>query len=206
MPGARRTRAVGGKTNLTSRDHNTSTRIAVRSTVCRLVSIVKAIRKSFRWSGVELRHLIALRAVAEEGSLAAAARRLGFSQPAISQQVAALEKLLEARLVERRVGVREAALTEAGRLVLAHATAILARSQVAEADLRRLQSGTSTKLRLGVFPSVGARLVPPLLRRLSTSWPNIDVQLVEDPSDRQLLDQVESGALDVAFAMLPVRD
>jgi molybdate transport repressor ModE-like protein len=171
-----------------------------------LVCTVGVIRESFRWSGVELRHLVALRAIAEEGSLAAAARRLGFSQPAVSQQLAALEKLLEARLVERRMGAREATLTEAGRIVLAHATAILARSQVADADLRRLQSGTPRTLRLGVFPSVGARVVPPVLQRLSTSWPDLDVQLVEDASDRRLLAQVESADLDLAFAMLPLPD
>jgi molybdate transport repressor ModE-like protein len=53
--------------------------------------------------------------VAEEGSVAAAARRLGYSQPGVSQQLATLERLLESRLVERRPGVREATLTEAGR-------------------------------------------------------------------------------------------
>ena len=168
--------------------------------------IVKDIREPFRWSGVELRHLVALRAIAEEGSLAAAARRLGFSQPAVSQQLAALERLLEAHLVERRMGARHATLTDAGLLVLAHATTILARSQVADADLRRLQSGTASTLRLGVFPSVGARVVPPVLQRLSTSRPHLDVQLVEDPSDRRLLDQVESADLDLAFAMLPLPD
>ena len=104
------------------------------------------------------------------------------------------------------MGARHATLTEAGLLVLAHATTILARSQVADADLRRLQSGTASTLRLGVFPSVGARVVPPVLQRLSTSRPHLDVQLVEDPSDRRLLDQVESADLDLAFAMLPLPD
>jgi molybdate transport repressor ModE-like protein len=153
-----------------------------------------------------VRHLIALRAVAEEGSVAAAARRLGYSQPGVSQQLATLERLLESRLVERRPGAREATLTEAGRLVLRHGAAMLARAQAADADLRQLQGGSVGRLRLGVFPSVGARVVPPLLQRLAENWPQVDVLLVEDPSDRRLLEQVEAAELDLAFAMLPLED
>lgn len=164
------------------------------------------IKDAFAWSGVELRHLVTLRAVAEERSLAGAARRLGYSQPAVSQQLAALERLLETRLVERRRGIREASLTDSGRLVLRHAGAILARAQAAEAELEELRSGAAGTLRLGLFPSVGARVVPSLLRRFAEHWPRVDVQLVEDPSDRRLLDQVEAAELDLSFAMLPLKD
>jgi molybdate transport repressor ModE-like protein len=167
---------------------------------------VTNIKESFRWAGVELRHLIALRAVADEGSVAAAARRLGYSQPGVSQQLAALERLLESRLVERRPGTREASLTDAGRLVLRHGAALLARAQAADADLRALQNGAAGTLRLGVFPSVGARVVPPLLRRLAQQWPQVDVRLIEEASDRRLLKQVEAAELDLAFAMLPLEE
>jgi molybdate transport repressor ModE-like protein len=167
---------------------------------------VTDIKESFRWAGVELRHLIALRAVADEGSVAAAARRLGYSQPGVSQQLAALERLLESRLVERRPGSRQARLTEAGRLVLRHGAALLARARAADADLHELQSGALRTLRLGVFPSVGARVVPPLLRRLAEKWPEVDVLLVEEASDRRLLEQVEAAELDLAFAMLPLEE
>jgi molybdate transport repressor ModE-like protein len=164
------------------------------------------IRDGFVWAGVELRQLVTLRAVSEERSLAGAARRLGYSQPAVSQQVAALERLVETRLVERRGGIREARLTDAGRIVLTHASAILARAKTADADLQELKSGTAGTLRLGVFPSVGARVVPPLLHRLAERWPRVDIQLVEDASDRKLLDQVEAAELDVSFAMLPLKE
>jgi molybdate transport repressor ModE-like protein len=167
---------------------------------------VTNIKESFRWAGVELRHLIALRAVADEGSVAAAARRLGYSQPGVSQQLAALERLLESRLVERRPGTREASLTEAGQIVLRHGAALLARARAADADLRELQSGAARTLRLGVFPSVGARVVPQLLRRLAEQWPQVDVLLVEEASDRRLLEQVEAAELDLAFAMLPLEE
>lgn len=138
--------------------------------------------------------------------MAAAARRLGYSQPGVSQQLATLERLVESRLVERRPGAREATLTEAGRLVLRHGTAMLARAQAADADLRQLQDGGVGSLRLGVFPSVGARVVPPLLKRLAENWPQVDVRLVEDASDRLLLERVEAAELDLAFAMMPLGD
>jgi DNA-binding transcriptional LysR family regulator len=83
---------------------------------------------------------------------------------------------------------------------------MLARAQAADADLRELQGGAGGTLRLGVFPSVGARVLPPLLQRLAENWPQVDVRLVEDPSDRLLLEQVEAAELDLAFAMLPLRD
>jgi DNA-binding transcriptional LysR family regulator len=138
--------------------------------------------------------------------VAAAARRLGYSQPGVSQQLSTLERLLESRLVERRPGVRNATLTEAGRLVLRHAAVLLARAQAADADLHELQSGAAGTVRLGVFPSVGARVVPPLLRRLAKQRPHVDVVLVEDASDVRLLQHVEAAELDLAFVMLPLRE
>lgn len=161
---------------------------------------------SFRWAGVELRHLVALRAVAEEGSLAAAARRLGYSQPAVSQQLVALERIVGSRLIGRHAGARHVTVTDAGRLVLSHGAAILARAQAADADLRELRLGAVGTLRLGTFPSVGARIVPPLLQRFAAHWPHVDLQLVEDASDRRLLDQLEAAELELAFAMLPLRE
>ena len=153
---------------------------------------------------MELRHLVALRTVADEGSLAGAARRLGYSQPAVSQQLATLERLVGARLVERRPGAREVALTPAGRRVLLHGEAMLARAQVADAELRGLERGTVGTLRLGTIPSVGARVVPLVLRRFALAWPDVAIELVEASDDRRLLAQVEAAELDFAFAGSPV--
>jgi molybdate transport repressor ModE-like protein len=164
------------------------------------------ISDDFRWSGVELRHLLALRAVAEEGSVAAAARKLGYSQPAVSQQLAALERLLGSRLVERRVGGRVVALTEPGRRVLPHARALIARAAAADAELQAMQEGTAGRVKLGVIPSIGAQIVPELLRRFGALLPDVDVQLAEDELDVPLLDRVEAGELDVAFAFAPLPD
>jgi molybdate transport repressor ModE-like protein len=164
------------------------------------------ISDGFRWSGVELRHLLTLKAVAKERSLAGAARKLGYSQPAVSQQLGALEKLVGSRLVDRRVGAREVALTEAGRRVLNHGEAILARAQAADADLRGLAAGSLGAIRLGTTQSIGARIVPLLMRRSTELLPDVGIELVEDAWDSHLLDGLEAGEVDVTFTFAPLRD
>jgi molybdate transport repressor ModE-like protein len=167
---------------------------------------VTDISHGFRWLGVELRHLVTLKTVVEEGSLAAAARKLGYSQPAVSQQIASLERLVGARLVERQTGRRAVTLTEAGRRVLRHGGAMLARAQAADAELRALGEGALGTLRLGTIPSIGARIVPEMLRRFATRVSGIDVDLVEDAWDDRLLDRLEAGNLDLTFGFLPLRE
>ena len=93
-----------------------------------------------RWLGVELRHLAALQAVAEEGSFGRAATRLGYTQSAVSQQIATLERLVGVRLVERPGGPRPVSITEAGTVLLRHADGIVARLRAAQADLAALQT------------------------------------------------------------------
>lgn len=159
-----------------------------------------------RWLGIELRHLAALKAVAEEGSFRGAAGRLGYTQSAISQQIATLERLVGAKLIERPGGPRAVSLTEAGRLVLRHADAITARLKAAEADVAALVDGGAGRLRVGTFQSAGARIVPPLLRGFGAEWPGVEVQLEESASDDVLLDAVERGDLDLSFVMPPLRD
>src|ERR1700704_6830987 len=98
------------------------------------------------WLGVEIRHLAALGAVASEGSFGRAATRLGYTQSAVSQQIATLERIVGERLVERPGGPRPISLTEAGRLLLRHASSIVARLQAAQADLQGLRAGGAGKL------------------------------------------------------------
>src|SRR3954447_17361645 len=87
------------------------------------------------WHGVELRHLIALRAVAAERSFSAAARSLGYTQSAVSGQILALERLIGARLFVRVRGTRPLELTAEGRILLGHASAILERLQAAQLEI-----------------------------------------------------------------------
>ena len=157
-----------------------------------------------RWMGVELRHFLALEAVAREGSFGKAARSLGYTQSAVSQQIAALERIVDQRLVERPGGPKPVSLTEAGRLLLKHADAIAARVAAAQADLAAFEDGAAGTLNVGVFQSVGQRILPELMSRYLREWPQLKVSLMESPNDEELLTQVERGELDVTFSDLPL--
>src|ERR1043165_6747627 len=124
-------------------------------------------------SGVEIRHLAALASVAEEGSFRRAATRLGYVQSAISEQIATLERIVGQQLVVRSRGAGAVELTDAGEILLAHANAILARAQAAEADLGALADGSAGSLRLGIYQSVGARVIPRLFPRYARARPDV---------------------------------
>jgi molybdate transport repressor ModE-like protein len=156
------------------------------------------------WLGVELRHFLALEAVAREGSFGKAALALGYTQSAVSQQIAALERIVGQRLVERPGGPKPVSLTEAGRLLLKHADAIAARVAAAQADLTALGDGEAGTLRVGVFQSVGQRILPELMRRYLLAWPQVKVSLTESANDEELLTLVERGDLDLTFSDLPL--
>jgi DNA-binding transcriptional LysR family regulator len=159
-----------------------------------------------RWLGVELRHFLALEAVARERSFAKAAATLGYTQSAVSQQIATLERQVGQKLVERPGGPKPVSLTEAGRLLLTHAEAIAARVAAAQADLTALAGGEAGTLRVGVFQSVGQRILPELMRRFLGKWPKVEVTLTESADDAELLTLVERGELDLTFADLPLTD
>src|SRR5256885_14460806 len=93
------------------------------------------------WLGLELRHLVALKAIAEHGTFGKAARSLGYTQSAISQQIATLERIVGQKLIDRPGGPKRVSLTEAGQLLLRHADGITARLQAAHADLDALSAG-----------------------------------------------------------------
>jgi DNA-binding transcriptional LysR family regulator len=158
------------------------------------------------WPAVEVRHLESLRAIARAGSFHGAADDLEYTQSAVSQHLAALEAAVGLRLVERGRGRRTVELTEAGTMLLGHADAIVARLNAARADLRAYAAGTSGILRVGTYQSVGARILPTLLSRLSATWPDIEVQLRESNTDEGLLGLIESGELDLTFAVLPLAE
>lgn len=156
------------------------------------------------WPGLELRHFAALEAVETEGSFGRAAVKLGYTQSAISQQIATLERIVGEQLIERPGGPRPVSLTEAGRLLLRHARAIVARLQAAQADLAAFSAGEAGSLHIGIFQSVGARILPEVMRRFSRAWPNVKVELREAHADSELADLVERGVLDLTFIQLPL--
>jgi DNA-binding transcriptional LysR family regulator len=157
-----------------------------------------------QWLGVELRHLAALNAVASEGNFGRAAARLGYTQSAVSQQIAALERIVGERLVDRPGGPRAISLTEAGQLLLRHAEAIVNRLEAARADMASLRAGETGTLRVATYQSVSARVLPAVMRRFIDEWPGIELTLSEPASDPELYVAVEAGDVDIAFTSLPM--
>ena len=136
-------------------------------------------------------------AVTEERSISAAARRLGVSPSAISQQLAGLETALGAALLDR--SARPLGLTPAGTMFRRHAQTILnaeaeARSELAMADLSGL-----TTLRLGVIEDFDAQVTPLLLQGLAVDLRGCRF-LLETGASHRLLDQLEARALDMVVA------
>jgi len=136
-------------------------------------------------------------AVAEEGTISAAARRLGVSPPAVSQQLAAIEATLGAVLFDR--AARPFALTPAGSLFRRHAQVILNTEAEARADLARADLARLSTLRLGMIEDLDAEVTPALLSGLAQDMADCRFLLETGPSHR-LLDKLEARALDLAVA------
>src|ERR1700745_2577670 len=158
------------------------------------------------WLGVDLRHLAALEAVARTGSFGRAARELGYTQSAVSQQGGQLERIGGPNAFPRPGGPRPVEPTEAGLLLLRHADAIVAQLDAARADMAALAEGEAGTLRGGIYQSVGARLLPPLGLRFRAQWPRVGVRVREESSATDLLRLLEHGELDLTFADLPLRE
>src|SRR6476646_8167020 len=137
------------------------------------------------------RRLLTFRAVAHAGSFSSAARELALTQPAVSQQVAALERELGERLLVRGPG--GPALTPAGELALEHADALAERLALADRQLAEL-GDESRPLRLGAFPSALATVVPAAIASLGRRR----VETVEG-TIAELTDEVAAGRLHLAL-------
>lgn len=156
------------------------------------------------WAGVELRHLTALLTLAQEGSFSQAAQSLGYTQSAVSQQIARLERLVGHRLVDRPGGPRAVSLTPAGQVLLRYAGAVRDQLARAAADLAALSAGTAGTLRIGCFQSVGVRILPRVLSEFAAAFPQVTVRLTEAEDDGELLHQLEHGELDLTFVAYPM--
>ncbi|ASK65975.1 LysR family transcriptional regulator [Brachybacterium avium] len=142
------------------------------------------------------RRLLIFRTVVRNGSIGAGARELGWTQPAVSQHLAALEKEVGTQLLLRSsAGITP---TEAGSRLAAHAEAIAAQLHAAEeelADITALRRGT---VKFGTFPSAAAMLLPPVLNRLTETAPELDVTFSElEPPDAVIA--LREGELDLAL-------
>ncbi|MEU6966773.1 LysR family transcriptional regulator [Kitasatospora aureofaciens] len=146
---------------------------------------------------IEARHLRVLRAVARTGSFSAAARELGCTQPAISQQMKALEKSVDTPLVVR--SGRGMQLSEAGRVLLKHATGILAGLSAAEEEVAAIAGLRAGRVRLVSFPTASSTLVPSAVARLRDSHPGVRVSLVEAEPPESLA-MLRGGECEIALA------
>jgi len=156
---------------------------------------------------LDVRRLQMLRAVAREGSLSAAARALGYTQPAVSHHIARLEEEVGTALLTR-VG-RGVELTDAGAALVEHAEAVLARLGAAEEEVAAIAGLRAGRVRIAAFPSGSATLMAGALTRLRAAHPGVEVTLTEaEPPDA--LPLLRSGDADVvlgfAYAAVGERD
>jgi DNA-binding transcriptional LysR family regulator len=162
-------------------------------------------RNADRWEALEVRHVRAFAAVVEHGSFAGAARALGYTQSAVSQQLFALERIVGAPVLLRHPGGRRPPEpTEIGRVVLAHAGPLLARVKAAQADVEALAAGEAGEIRVATFQSFGARILPALLTRFRELRPEVAVAIREVLRIDELQRLIETGDADVGFAPLPL--
>ncbi|WP_422748202.1 LysR family transcriptional regulator [Mycobacterium sp. WMMD1722] len=144
---------------------------------------------------VTLEGLRVCREVALLGSFTAAARSLGYSQPAVSRQIAAMEAALGYRLFAREV--RGVSVTPAGAVVVEHAARIIATAAALHHDVAALGERLAGRVAVGAFPAAMAVLVPRAVARLATDYPGLVVGLTE-ASSRVLVRDVHAGRLEIA--------
>jgi DNA-binding transcriptional LysR family regulator len=149
---------------------------------------------------VDIQSLQVFQAVAQRGSITAAAHVLRYTQSAVSRQVAALEAETGARLFDRLP--RGVALTDEGRCLLGHADAVLDRLAAARRDLAALRGLGAGRLRVGAFPTAVAALVPRALSAFRDAHPGISLSLVEGRTP-ELLERLVAGDADVAVVSAP---
>ncbi len=152
---------------------------------------------------VSAERLLVLRAVAREGGFTAAARRLGRTQPAVSQAVRALERAVgEPLLVRSRRGVRP---TPAGEALLEHAERIHAELEGAAARLRGRRTLESGELRLGTSDTSACYVLPPVLEAFRRSHPGVEIRIQNHPTPA-VAEAVARLELDLGFVTLPLPD
>ncbi|GII94635.1 LysR family transcriptional regulator [Sinosporangium siamense] len=151
-------------------------------------------------------HLVTLREVCRTGSFALAARSLGYTASAVSQQMVLLEKDTGLVLFER--GARGVRVTSAARRLMELSRRVLADLDDLGHEVRELASGSSGRLRLGSFPTASVRLVPTALSRFTHRYPRAQIFLEEGEPD-ELIHMLVEGSLDLAivyeYALVPQR-
>jgi DNA-binding transcriptional LysR family regulator len=149
---------------------------------------------------MELRHLRYFVAVAETENVSRAALKLHVSQPGLSRQVRDLEDEIGFSLFER--SAKSLRLTEAGKVFLVEARAVLQRAEDAVKKARAAAGGTSGEIHVGYAPSLTVQILPPMLRAFQGGFPHVRVTL-HDLSSEEMLAQLGNGKLQVALTVRP---
>jgi DNA-binding transcriptional LysR family regulator len=152
-------------------------------------------------SAPSLRQLRSFLAAVETGSVTLAARSLGLTQPAISQQLRQLEQTLGARLLDRAGG--KLLPTAAGQALLEPARRAQAAAEDAASVVAAFRSGETGRVRLGTGATACIHLLPPVLAAARTRMPGLDIIVVIGNSE-DAVQKVEAGDLDIALVTLPV--
>jgi DNA-binding transcriptional LysR family regulator len=145
---------------------------------------------------LDVKRMRVLREVASHGSFSAAAESLAYTQSAVSQQIAALEREVGTTLVDRNArGIR---LTEAGEALVRHTDVVLARLDDAEAELEAIAGLRGGRIRLATFPTAGATLVPPAMAAFRERYPDVELALgMHEPPEG--LERLRAGEYDIVL-------
>lgn len=171
-------------------------------------------RKRYDWrmvtalgldEAIELQTIRVARAIAEHGTLTAAAAALGYSQPAVSQQLRRFEDRTGIALVERAGrGIR---LTESGRVLATHGAVVTTAIEAAAGELSELAGLRRGRVRLIAFPSASATLVPRLIAAIAARHPGLEITFVEaEPADAVAAVREDRADLAVTFSYPGDRD
>jgi DNA-binding transcriptional LysR family regulator len=150
---------------------------------------------------LEFRHLVALDAVAAEGTFGRAADRLGYTQSAISQQIASLERIAGEQVFDRPGGPRPVELTPFGEQLLTHGRRLLSQLDGIDNELERFRHGDIGRLAIGTFQSVSATILPQVVGRIRQDHPELEMTVFESDHDLELDHRLGSGELDVSFVV-----
>ncbi|MCV2886968.1 hydrogen peroxide-inducible genes activator [Ruegeria aquimaris] len=150
---------------------------------------------------ITLRQLTYFSTLVDAGQYRRAARSLGISQPSLSLQIAALEKAVGARLLERRRS--GLILTPEGRDVSEMVTRILREVEALTLYASPMRDNMTGTLRLGSTPTIGPYLLPRVLRRLHDRFPGLKLA-IRDGAPRELVEDLAAGRYDLILTQLPV--
>ena len=144
------------------------------------------------------------RAVAAAGSFGAAADELGYTQSAVSQQIAALEKAVGEKVIDRGNGRGRVTPTPTGEILLRHTDTLMGTLDAAREDIAALRGGAVTTLRIGAYQSVTSTFLPSELHQVRKRFPDLTIEILEEMSDLEVEAHVLDDKLDLGFTVVPV--